>query len=77
MVTLVVTIGLYCPQTAESHVRQYWLHGGPFDTPQDVQDRLASALVVTDTDWLELVDSRVSRTPHPVETRWSQLELDV
>lgn len=75
MVTQVITIGLYCPQTGETRHEQLWYHGGPFDPAEDILERMQRALVLEDTDRYEIVESRQSRNPRGVGGWWEQLDL--
>lgn len=77
MLTAVVSLGVYCPQTGETQTEQIWLHSGPFDTPQDVLARLLAAAAEGDGDWYFVVESRQARNPPSARARWSQLQLDV
>lgn len=75
MVTQIVSIGLYCPQTGETRTSQLWFHGSPFDAAEDITARLWDALMLTPEDRYEVVETRQSRNPDV--PRWDQLALDV
>lgn len=75
MLTHVVTLTVYSPQTRETHYRQVWLHAGPFDDGELLLERLEAALVQAPADWYEVIESRHQRTPEATQAPWDQLEL--
>lgn len=75
MLTHVVTLGVYCPQTRETFTQQIWLHAGPFDTGATVLARLEASLVQAPADWYEVIDSRHQSFPTTPGTPWEQLPL--
>ena len=75
MVTQVLTIGLYCPQTGETVMRQACIHGGPFDTADAIVTRLCVAACPEGADHYEVVEDRRSRNPKSATEAWSQLRL--
>lgn len=73
MVTQIVTIGVYCPQSGETRYSHLWFHGGPFDDGEALTARLWDALMLTPEDRYEVIETRQSRNPDAPP--WDQLEL--
>jgi hypothetical protein len=71
----VVTIGVWCPNTARAVHLQCWVVAGPFDDATDIASHLLGLLGAS-VDAMELIERRESQS-HRHEPEWTQLALDV